>query len=87
MHSDRRLDPNSIRLGTRAADDPERAAKAGNPLYVTRDLLREAHVHVRGRTRSGKTSQAIAPLAKQLLRSYPVTYTDGQWTDVHGAHA
>ena len=72
----RAADPNQIRLGTRVADDPDGFGQAGEPLYVSRDLLREAHVHVRGRTRSGKTSQAIAPLAKQLLRSYPVHYHD-----------
>jgi len=40
------------------------------PIRVTREFLTEGHMHVRGRTRSGKTSRALLPLALQLMEPY-----------------
>lgn len=40
------------------------------PIRVSRDFLGEGHLHVRGRTRSGKTSPALLPLAIQLMQPY-----------------
>lgn len=40
------------------------------PIWVSRDFLSEGHIHIRGRTRSGKTSRAILPLATQLMQPY-----------------
>lgn len=40
------------------------------PVSIPRRLLEEGHVHIRGRTRSGKTSRAILPLAVRLMEKY-----------------
>ena len=42
----------------------------GKPIAVTREFLGDGHMHVRGRTRSGKTSRALLPLAIQLMQPY-----------------
>src|SRR6185295_14755329 len=70
-------DPNQIVLGLKW-DSKE--SVPGAPFSVPRALLREGHMHLRGRTRSGKTSLAIAPLIEQLLRPYDEKYVlpDGQ---------
>ncbi len=45
---------------------------------VPRDILKEGHIHIRGRTRSGKTSLAIAPLIEQLIKPYSYCGPDGE---------
>lgn len=45
----------------------------GRPFVVSRDLMKEGHMHVRGRTRSGKSALAITPLIQQLIRPYTIT--------------
>lgn len=57
-------DPNMIVLGHDAGSSDSK------PIEVSRDFLAEGHMHIRGRTRSGKTSRAILPLAAQLMRPY-----------------
>lgn len=47
------------------------------PISLARSVLAEGHVHIRGRTRSGKTSRAILPLAVRLMSEY---------TDARGTH-
>ena len=59
-----------ILLGRRVEDDPDGFGTAGEEITVNRELLKEGHIHLRGRTRSGKTSLAIAPMACQLMRQY-----------------
>lgn len=39
-------------------------------IRVPRKFLAEGHMHVRGRTRSGKTSRVLLPLAIQLMQPY-----------------
>ena len=51
---------------------------AGEPFVVSRDLMKEGHLHVRGRTRSGKSALAITPLLQQLIRPYTVADHDGK---------
>lgn len=41
------------------------------PVTIERQKLANGHVHIRGRTRSGKTSLAILPLIEQLVLDYP----------------
>jgi Type IV secretion-system coupling protein DNA-binding domain len=41
------------------------------PMRVPRQDFAKGHMHIRGRTRSGKTSMAIIPLASQLMAPYP----------------
>lgn len=53
-------------------DDPDKA------VIVPRSVLKEGHIHIRGRTRSGKTALAIAPLLQQLIRPYPYRDPSGQ---------
>ncbi len=71
LEAERYRDPTRIVFGLSAdehgdpIDDPDQA------VHVPRDVLKEGHIHVRGRTRSGKTSLAIAPLLRQLARPYP----------------
>jgi len=43
---------------------------APQPIYASREFLAEGHMHVRGRTRSGKTSRVLLPLAAQLMQPY-----------------
>jgi hypothetical protein len=42
----------------------------GRPVQVARQTLGNGHMHIRGRTRSGKTSLAILPLIEQLIPDY-----------------
>jgi hypothetical protein len=49
----------------------------GEPLAISRDLLKNGHMHIRGRTRSGKSSLAITPLLAQLARPYTAYNPDG----------
>lgn len=46
----------------------------GKPFIVSRDLMKEGHMHIRGRTRSGKSALAITPLLQQLIRPYQAKY-------------
>ena len=55
----------------------EKEGHVGEPFVVSRDLMKEGHVHVRGRTRSGKSALAITPLLQQLIRPYSVANKDG----------
>lgn len=51
----------------------------GEPFIVSRDLMKEGHMHIRGRTRSGKSALAITPLFQQLIRPYQAKYyQDGE---------
>ncbi len=64
-----------------AADQgpPDYSAGApGEPIAISRDLLKNGHMHVRGRTRSGKSSLAITPLLAQLARPYAAYAPDGR---------
>jgi len=49
----------------------------GEPCAIPRDLLKNGHMHIRGRTRSGKSSLAITPLLAQLARPYDAYAPDG----------
>lgn len=49
----------------------------GEPCAISRDLLKNGHMHIRGRTRSGKSSLAITPLLAQLARPYAAYAPDG----------
>ncbi len=56
-----------------AQDDGPRdysLGEPGKPFAIPRDLMKNGHIHVRGRTRSGKSSLAITPLLAQLARPY-----------------
>lgn len=57
-------DAPNILLGHDHAMSPPKAIR------VTREFLAEGHMHVRGRTRSGKTSRVLLPLAVQLMQPY-----------------
>jgi hypothetical protein len=71
------LGPNDIVLGLRVEDEKGRGdGKKGDPVIVTRDLLKQGHMHVRGRTRSGKTSLMLSPLALKLMEDYELFWTD-----------
>ena len=64
-------------LGVRVNDEKGRGGgRAGEPVLLTRDLLKQGHVHVRGRTRSGKTSLMLSPLAMRLMEEYEHSWTD-----------
>ena len=65
-----------IVLGYRFADDE--TGRAGQPVSVNRELLKDGHMHVRGRTRSGKTSLSIVPLLMQLLKPYTLYDEEGR---------
>ena len=62
-----------VKLGKRAKNEP---------FSISRALLKEGHVHVRGRTRSGKTSLVLDPLACALMESYEL-----RWSDSSGIHS
>ena len=64
--------PGEIVLGLEVSEK----GYATSPFSVKRSLLREGHVHLRGRTRSGKTSLAIAPMLEQLLVPETRYYSD-----------
>lgn len=49
-------------------------ADTNEPIGLPRGQLKRGHIHVRGKTGSGKTSKILKPLALQLMRSYPLTY-------------
>lgn len=55
-----------IDFGTRIEKDGR-----GVPVRLSREDFGKGHMHIRGRTRSGKTSMAMIPLAKQLMAPYP----------------
>ena len=64
-------------LGVRVNDEKgSGSGQASEPVIVTRDLLKQGHVHVRGRTRSGKTSLMLSPLALRLMEEYELSWTD-----------
>lgn len=48
------------------------------PVEIERRVLGGGHMHVRGRTRSGKTSLAILPLVQQLIQPYPTRASSWQ---------
>ena len=62
--------PDRIVLGLKVGNE------LNEPFVVERKLLKEGHMHLRGRTRSGKTSLAIAPLLKQLIVQYEKPWKD-----------
>jgi len=70
--------PDDIVLGVRAEDEKGGDGRQGDSFVVTRKLLKEGHMHVRGRTRSGKTSFILSPLALELMEEYELTWTDSQ---------
>jgi hypothetical protein len=75
-----RVGSDEIILGVRVEDEKGRGGgKKGEPVVVTRNLLKEGHVHARGRTRSGKSAQVLCPLALKLMEPYQLS-----WTDCHG---
>ncbi|WP_425399077.1 hypothetical protein [Aeoliella sp.] len=59
---------------------PERSsrelAKQGDQVLVPRDLLKNTHTHIRGKSGSGKDSTLILPLAAQLLQPYELTWEE-----------
>lgn len=66
-----------IVLGHRVSDEKTRSGgKKGDPLGISRSLLKDGHVHVRGRTRSGKTSLMLCPLALELMEEYELHWVD-----------
>lgn len=68
-----------IVLGLRVEDEKGGGgSKKGEPVIVTRDLLKQGHIHARGRTRSGKTSLILSPLALKLMEEYELSWTDSQ---------
>lgn len=69
---------NDIVLGLQCDKDGQPTHQA---FSVPRDILKEGHIHVRGRTRSGKTSLALAPLIEQLISPYPYYGPDGELLD------
>lgn len=71
--------PDDFVLGWRVEDEKGRGhGKQGDPVFVARDLLKQGHVHVRGRTRSGKTSLMLSPLALSLMDPYELLWTDSR---------
>ncbi len=71
--------PDDLILGVRVDDEKGAGGgNAGDAVFVTRDLLKQGHVHVRGRTRSGKTSLMLSPLALKLMEEYELSWTDSQ---------
>lgn len=74
----RRGDPSNIALGMRCDEKGNPLDTPDHALAVPRKLLKEGHIHVRGRTRSGKTSLAIASLLQQLIRPYPLLNPRGE---------
>src|SRR5688572_8823926 len=71
--------PDDFVLGWRVEDEKGRGdGKQGDAVIVTRDLLKQGHVHVRGRTRSGKTSLMLSPLALSLMEPYELSWTDSR---------
>lgn len=71
--------PDDIVLGHRVDDERGRGrGQVGDPVIVSRDLLKQGHVHVRGRTRSGKTSLMLSPLALALMEEYELMWTDSR---------
>ena len=47
-----------------------RLAKRGDPIGISRGLFQKGHVHIRGRTRAGKTQKTLAPLIHDLMAPY-----------------
>ncbi|MCI0335389.1 MAG: type IV secretory system conjugative DNA transfer family protein [Planctomycetes bacterium] len=72
--------PDEIYLGDRVGDDKGGDGKNGDPVCLARRLLKEGHVHVRGRTRSGKGTLILAPMATKLMEPYELS-----WKDASGA--
>ena len=70
------LDPIVLGLMWDVKDKKGKVVKPGvsEPFVVSRDLMKEGHMHIRGRTRSGKSALAITPLLQQLIRPYWVHY-------------
>lgn len=64
--------------GSVQQETPPDRGKQGPPFAISRDLLKNGHMHLRGRTRSGKSSLAITPLLAQLARPYDVYDADGK---------
>lgn len=60
---------NEILLG-RVASKSDDGLRKGHPITVPREFLKETHMHIRGRTRCGKTSLALLPLVLQLMEEY-----------------
>lgn len=75
----RTIGPDDIVLGVRVEDEKgRRGGKKGDPVLVGRELLKQGHAHARGRTRSGKTSFILGPLACELMEEYELKWTDSQ---------
>lgn len=70
------IGPHEIHLGERVGDEKAGPGKDGDPFCLTRQLLREGHAHVRGRTRSGKGALVLAPMAQKLMEEYELTWKD-----------
>lgn len=71
LQTARGADSTRIVFGLNANEKGEPIDKLDQAVHVSRDVLKEGHIHVRGRTRSGKTALAIAPLLRQLVKPYP----------------
>ena len=54
---------------------PYQLGNAGEVFTVSRDLLKGSHVHIRGKTGSGKSSRVILPLITQLMKPYERIWT------------
>ncbi len=83
LQAERYRDPSRIVFGLRTDDEGNPINEPEQAFAVPRDVLKEGHIHIRGRTRSGKTSLAIAPLLRQLIRPYPYYNTEGEVLDSH----
>ena len=77
LRSERISDGTKIILGLPTDEDGNPTTEREKTVAVSRDVLKEGHIHVRGRTRSGKTSLAIAPLLQQLIQPYAYRCPDG----------
>lgn len=76
LQAERIRDPTRIVFGLTTDKDGNPNNDRNQAVHVPRDVLKEGHIHVRGRTRSGKTATAIAPLLRQLIRPYSYSFRD-----------
>ncbi len=81
LQAERYADASRIVFGLKTDKNGEPLNEYEQAVHVSRDLLKEGHMHVRGRTRSGKTSRAIAPLLRQLITPYPYSNAKGEVLD------
>ncbi|WP_168205248.1 TraM recognition domain-containing protein [Bythopirellula goksoeyrii] len=58
----------------RSDQSPRELGKQGDPVIVSRELLKSGHTHLRGKTGSGKTSRLILPLVANLMKPYTLAW-------------